>query len=61
MNIEKKTLEIRLYKNATMYNSNHDRNYKVKKYAEIDHSLFVGCSINVKSFNIFFERRWNYG
>lgn len=36
MNIEKKTLEIRLYKNAVMYNSNHDRNYKIKKYAEIE-------------------------
>lgn len=36
MNIENKVLEIRLYKNATMYNSNHDRNYKVKKYAELE-------------------------
>ena len=36
MNIEKKTLEIRLYKNATMYNSNHDRKNKIKKYAEIE-------------------------
>lgn len=36
MNIENKVLEIRLYKNAVMYNSNHDRNYKVKKYAELE-------------------------
>lgn len=36
MNIEKKTLELRLYKNATMYNSNHNKKYRIKKYAEIE-------------------------
>lgn len=36
MNIERKVLELRLYRNAVMYNSNHDKSYKIKKYAEIE-------------------------
>ena len=34
--LEEKVAEVRLYKNAIMYNSNHDRNYRVLKYAEIE-------------------------
>ena len=34
--LEEKVAEVRLYKNAIMYNSHHDRNYRVLKYAEIE-------------------------
>lgn len=36
LDLENKTMEIRLYKNATMMNYHHNQNYKVKKYAEIE-------------------------
>lgn len=31
-----KTKEIRLYKNGKIYNTNHNKTYKLKKYAEIE-------------------------
>ena len=34
--IKENVKEVRLYKNAIMYNSHHDRHYKVSKYAEIE-------------------------
>ncbi len=36
MNLDKKVKEIRIYKNAIMYNSHHDRNYRLNKYLEIE-------------------------
>lgn len=36
LDIQNKVKEVRLYKNATMFNENHDKNYKVSKYAEIE-------------------------
>ncbi len=36
LNLDKKVKEIKIYKNAIMYNSHHDRNYMVKRYLEIE-------------------------
>lgn len=34
--LDKKVKEVRLYKNAVVFNSNHNASYKVKKYTEIE-------------------------
>ena len=34
--IKQNVKELRLYKNAIMYNCHHDRHYKLSKYAEIE-------------------------
>lgn len=34
--LDKKVKEVRLYKNAVVFNNNHNASYKVKKYTEIE-------------------------
>lgn len=34
--LDNKVKEIRLYKNAVVFNSNHNMSYKMKKYTEIE-------------------------
>ena len=36
LDLNKKVKEIRIYKNAIMYNSHQDRNYRLNKYLEIE-------------------------
>ena len=39
--LDKKVKEVRLYKNAVVFNSNHNASYKVKKYTEIEMTYFI--------------------
>lgn len=36
LDLKNKTKELRLYKNTIMYNSNHKKDYRIKKYMEIE-------------------------
>ena len=36
LDLNKKVKEIRIYKNAIMYHSHQDRNYRLNKYLEIE-------------------------
>ena len=36
LDIQNKAKEVRLYKNGLVYNKNHGKMYKMKKYAEIE-------------------------
>lgn len=49
--LDNKVKEIRLYKNAVVFNSNHNMSYKMKKYAEIEffNGKIIQLSIDSKA------------
>lgn len=49
--LDNKVKEIRLYKNAVVFNSNHNASYKMKKYAEIEffNGKIIQLSIDSKA------------